>query len=349
MLSRRSVLQLPAAALAAPARKKILILGGTGYLGPATIDAALARGHEVTMFNRGKTRPGLFPNVEKLHGDRDPKVGEGIRSLEGRKWDVVIDNSGFVPRIVSASARLLAPNASRYIYISSISAYASNAEEGADESAKVATVPDPEVEDMGKQMERYGALKALCEQAAEAAMPGRVANVRPGFIVGPDDPSGRFTYWPVRIDRGGEAIAPGSPDDPLQLVDVRDLGAWLVRLAEDGTTGVFNATGPKTRLAWGKVLEACQAAAKTPAKLHWMTAEEVDKRDLQFPIWVPPTGNTRGFHRRSNQRAVAAGLTFRPIAETVRDTLAWYKSQPPEGRTKLAGPTAEQEAAALKS
>src|SRR5205807_6710007 len=194
---------------AAPAKKRILILGGTGFLGPATVEAAVARGHQLTLFNRGKTRPGLFPNVETLLGDRDPQKGEGLNALRNRKWDAVIDNSGFFPREVSASAKLLAPNAQQYIYISSISAYADNSTEGQDETAKLATTPDPTVETITETT--YGPLKALSEKAAADVFSGRTAIVRPGFIVGPDDPSGRFTYWPVRIDRGGEVFAPGAP------------------------------------------------------------------------------------------------------------------------------------------
>ena len=185
------------------------------------MEAAKARGHELTLFNRGKTRPGLFPNVETLLGDRDPKIGEGLNALRNRKWDAVIDNSGNVPRIVTASAQLLAPNVQQYIYISSISAYADNATEGQDESGKLATMADETVERVTGQT--FGPLKVLSEKAAQAALPGRTAVVRPGYIVGPDDPSGRFTYWPVRIDRGGEVLAPGAPGDPVQIIDVRDL------------------------------------------------------------------------------------------------------------------------------
>ncbi|MBI4914063.1 MAG: twin-arginine translocation signal domain-containing protein [Acidobacteria bacterium] len=329
---------------------RILILGGTGYLGPSTIEVALARGHKVAMFNRGKTRPELFPNVEKLHGDRDPKKDEGLKALEKGEWDVVIDNSGYYPRMVGASAALLAPRAKRYIYISSISAYKDNDKEGVDESAAVATIPDPTVETMGKQFENYGALKALCEQAAEKAMPGRTCVVRPGYIVGPDDPSGRFTYWPARFDRGGEVAVPGAPADPIQVIDVRDLGAWLVKLAEDGTTGVFNACGPEKPLAWKRVVEACAKAASKPATPVWMDAEWVAKQEgAQFPIWAPYAGETKGFHTWSNARALKAGLRFRPVEQTVKDTLAWFKEQEKleKGRKRLAGPSPEAEAKLL--
>jgi 2'-hydroxyisoflavone reductase len=347
-LTRRSLLAALSAAplLPAAAKKKILVLGGTGYLGPATIEAALARGHEVSMFNRGRTRPGLFPNVEHLNGDRDPNKDEGLNALRNRKWDAVIDNSGYVPRLVSASAKLLAPNVQQYIFISSISVYADNAKENQDETAKVGTTSDPTVETVTN--DTYGPLKALCEQAASEAFPKRAAIVRPGFIVGPDDPSGRFTYWPVRVDKGGEVLAPGAPTDPIQIIDVRDLGAWLITLIENNTTGVFNACGPKDRLAWGDVLTSCQKAATSANSLTWVPVDWLRKeKGLNFPIWAPYTDDTRGFHTWNNTRAVKAGLKFRPHAETVADTLKWYKSQPADGRTKLAGPAAAREAELL--
>jgi 2'-hydroxyisoflavone reductase len=342
----RSLLTAPAAALAraAAAPKRILILGGTNFLGPATVETALARGHRITLFNRGRTRPGLFPNVEKLQGDRDPRKGEGLKSLEGRTWDVAIDNSGYYPRMVAASAELLAPRVKQYIYISSISCYAGERTENADENAPLATMPDPTLEEMGPDYRYFGALKALCEQAAEKAMPGRTTVVRPGYIVGPDDPSGRFTYWPVRIDRGGEVLAPGTPRDPIQFIDVRDLGAWLVRLAEAGTTGTFNAIGPASPLRWGAFLDTCLKAAANQGRLTWVSADfTAQQKGFEFPIWAPYQGDTRGSHNRSIARALRAGLVLRPAAATVKDTLAWYKSQPPDGRVKLAGPTPEQE------
>ena len=227
----------PTKATAKAGKLKILILGGTGFLGPATIEAAQARGHQVTMFNRGKTRPELFPGVEKLHGDRDPKKGEGLKALEQGTWDAVIDNSAYYPRMVAASAGLLAPRIRQYLLISSISAYKEPNPEAGTEDAALATMPDPTLEDMGKSYEYYGALKALCEQAAQKALPGRTTVIRPGYIVGPDDPSGRFTYWPARFDRGGEVAVPGAPSDPLQIIDVRDLATWLVLLVEQRTLG----------------------------------------------------------------------------------------------------------------
>jgi 2'-hydroxyisoflavone reductase len=331
---------------AAPRKKRILILGGTGFLGPATVEAAKARGHELTLFNRGKTRPGLFPDIETLLGDRDPKIGEGLNALRRRQWDAAIDNSGNVPRIVAASAQLLAPNVKQYIYISSISAYADNSIEGQDENAKLATTPDPTVEKITDQT--YGPLKALSEKAAQEALPGRTAVVRPGYIVGPDDPSGRFTYWPVRVDRGGEVLAPGAPSDPIQIIDVRDLGAWLIALVEQGTIGVFNATGPRDRLAWGDLLEACRKTTTSATTLTWVPGEWIAKQGEEiFPIWAPYFGETRGFHRWNITAAVKAGLKFRPYPQTVADTLRWYQGQAAGGRTRLAGPAPAKEAELL--
>lgn len=354
--NRRQVLQmstalLPGAALAATTPpKRILVLGGTGFLGPAIVEAARSRGHTLTLFNRGRTRPGLFPDIEKRQGDRDPLKGEGLKSLESGEWDAVIDDSGFYPRMVGASASLLAPRVKHYIYISSVSAYREPAPVNGDEEAPLAVLTDPQVEDMGKGFENYGGLKAACEAAAEAALPGRTAVVRPGFIVGPDDPSGRFTYWPARFDRGGEVAVPGAPSDPLQLIDVRDLAEWLVLLVENGTTGRFNALGPAQPMSWGRVIAACQKATPTGGSVTWIPGEFVARQEgISFPIWVPHQGDTRGFHTWQNRRAVQAGLRFRPVEQTVADTLAWYQGQlqEKEGRTRLAF-SPEQEAEVLK-
>ena len=347
-----------------PKPKRILILGGTGFLGPKTIAAAVARGHEVTIFNRGK-REKFLPlevKVEHLYGNRDPNLPaddargpdgkllnpdaapKGLEQLAGRSWDVAIDNSGFFPRMVDASARLLAPKVGRYIYISSISAYDENPANGGDENTKLATLADPTVETMGAQFENYGGLKVLCERAAAAAFADRAAIVRPGYIVGPGDPTDRFTYWPMRIAQGGEVLAPGSPDDPLQWIDVRDLADWLVKLAEEGTTGTFNAVGPTAR--WGDVLDTCVRAAHNDAKLEWVPAPWLADNGMgdedAFPIWNPPTGKLAGMHRWKNARATAAGLTFRPVADTVDAIRAWYPAEV-ERRVRV---TAELAAAA---
>jgi 2'-hydroxyisoflavone reductase len=351
-LGAASLLALPTAKAAQP--KRILVLGGTGFLGPAIVEAAQARGHTLTLFNRGKTRPGLFPNIEKRQGDRDPLKGEGLTSLETGEWDAVIDDSGYYPRMVAASAQLLAPRVKQYLYVSSISCYKEPSPVGGDEATPLAVLADPKVETMGKNFENYGGLKAACEQAAEKAMPGRTTVVRPGYIVGPDDPTGRFTYWPVRFAQGGEIAVPGAPTDPFQLIDVRDLAEWLVHAVETNTTGPFNAVGPAEPMNWGRTVAACQKSAgkpNAPTTLTWISSEFMSKQaDIEFPIWSPYYGDTKGFHTWKNTRAVKAGMRFRPIEQTVADTLAWYQAQlkvEQVARTKLAF-TPEQEAEILK-
>ncbi len=328
------------------ASKTILILGGTGFLGPHVVEAALARGHAVTLFNRGKTRPHLFPNVEKLQGDRDGKLD----ALRGRKWDAVVDTSAYVPRIMKLSAELLAPSVQLYVNISTISVYAKHDRVGADETAPLATVPDPATEEV---KQHYGALKALCEQAAEAALPGRVANLRPGLIIGPGDPTGRFTHWPWRMAQGGEVLCPGDGGTPTQYVDGRDLGAWIVKVIEDGTVGVFNALGPERRITMKEVLDACNAAAGNKATLTWVDAAFLEKHEVspwgEMPMWFDPKGEMAGFGTVSNARAVKAGLTFRPILDTAKDTLAWLPTVPEDKRPKLSssGISREKEAKVL--
>ncbi|HZI10527.1 MAG TPA: NAD-dependent epimerase/dehydratase family protein [Myxococcus sp.] len=334
------------------ARKRILILGGTGFLGPAVVQAAQARGHSLTLFNRGRTRPELFPNVEKLRGDRDPTRGEGLKALQGRKWDAVVDTSGYYPRIVRASAELLAPQVKQYLFISSVSAYASDKTPHEDERGPTATLADPTVESMGKEFEFYGGLKRACEEACEKALPGRVANIRPGYIVGPEDRTDRFTYWPLRFERGGEMLVPGTPADPLQVIDVRDLAEWLVLLIENNTTGIFNAVGPEKPWSMGGVMETCRQVTGKDTKLTWVPADWLEKQgekgDAGLPIWLPPAGTTAGAHLRGNARAVKAGLRFRPVDVTVRDTLSWFKDLPPERQAKLrAGLKPEREAELL--
>lgn len=319
---------------------RILILGGTGFIGPHLVEHATARGHTVTLFNRGKTRPELFPGLEKLRGDRDGKLD----ALRGRQWDGVIDPSGYVPRIVKLSAELLAPNVSQYLFVSSISVFAEDVKPGADESTPVQQLTEPGSEEYkGKN---YGALKALSEQAAEAAMPGRTTTVRPGLIVGPGDPTDRYTYWPVRIDRGGAAVAPGDGSDPVQFVDVRDLTGWMIRCLEAKTAGVFNATGPATRLTMKELIASC----KGPAKAVWiperfLSAEKVEPWS-DLPVWTGAEGS--GFSQIDCRKAIGAGLRFRPVDETARDTLAWWKTLPDERRQKTrAGLSAQREQAIL--
>ena len=313
---------------------KLLVLGGTEFLGRAVVETALGRGHEVTLFNRGRTNPGLFPEAEKLHGDRDGDLG----ALEGRAWDAVVDPSGYVPRVVKASAELLRDSVERYVFVSSVSVYRSFAQRGIDETAPVIELDDPSSEDVNAD---YGGLKALCEHVVEEAFPGRSANVRAGLIVGPHDPTDRFTYWPRRIARGGEVLAPGRPERPVQFVDVRDLGLWIVELAESRTAGTFNATGPDPWTTMGDVLAACRRVAGSEATVTWVDESFLLEREvgqwLELPLWVAESnGDWAHLHEVDVSRAVAAGLSFRPLAETVRDTLAWDSEDTSERRPMAA-------------
>ena len=319
---------------------KLLVLGGTRFLGRAIVDAALERGHEVTLFNRGQTNPELYPELERLRGDRDGDLS----ALAGRSWDAVVDPSGYVPRVVRASAELLAPSVDHYSFVSSISVYRSFSRPDFDESAPLIELEDPSVEDV---QEHYGGLKALCERTVEALFPGRAANVRAGLVVGPHDPTDRFTYWPVRIARGGEVLAPGPPDRRVQFVDVRDLGEWLVRVAEERTTGTFNATGPVPAATFGDLLDECRRVSGTETTVTWVDEDFLLEREvgqwLELPLWLAQNDPDWAHMQEADvSRAVAAGLLFRPLAETIRDTLAWHETRTgarPEGTIALPSPS----------
>lgn len=339
---------------AAPEAEKklsLLILGGTGFLGPHIVRAAVARGHTMTLFNRGKTNPDLFADMETLHGDRNGDLD----ALKGRQWDGVIDTSGYVPKQVADSAGLLAGNVKQYVFISTISVYAMLDKPGMDESAPLAQLPPGVPRDTAEVTgQTYGPLKALCEKAAEEAIPGRVANIRPGLIVGPGDPTDRFTYWPVRVQRGGYVLSPGTPRDPVQFIDARDLAAWVVLTLERGTMGVFNATGPVPAVTIGELLDTCKRESGSEAQFVWVDAETLAQHNVHgwsdMPVWVPPVGDSAGFCRVSVDAAAKAGLTFRGVDATVRDTLAWWKGLAEERRSKLrAGISAEREAEVLKA
>ena len=307
---------------------RILILGGTVFLGRHLAAAALARGHAVTLFNRGKSGPELFPEAEHLRGDRT----NDLSALEGRNWDAVIDTCGYVPRVVRASAERLAGAVERYVFISTVSVYADTSQIGITEEAPTGTTQDPTTEEVTG--ETYGPLKVLCEAAVERALPGRALVIRPGLIVGPHDPSDRFAYWPRRLARGGEVLAPGNPDAPVQFIDVRDLAEWTVRLVESSATGIFNATGPEQPLTMRAVLEACRKVAGTDATLTWIPDDFLLEAKVapysEFPLWIPDDPKHAGFSRMSIRKAFDAGLTFRPLAETAQDTLAWDASLPVE-------------------
>jgi 2'-hydroxyisoflavone reductase len=315
---------------------RLLILGGTGYLGPALVHAAVPRGHTITLFNRGKTNPGMFPELEQLRGDRDGKLD----ALRGREWDAVIDDTGYVPRVVRQTAELLAPAVRRYLFVSSLSVYADEKTLHQSESAARATLPAGE-EGSEEVRKHYSALKAACEDVVTGLYGERATIVRPGYIVGPRDPYDRLTYWVARCDRGGELLGPGNGDDPVQLIDVRDLAEFMLGCVERQVTGAFNATGPAERLTMRGLLGACQEAAGTPSQIVWvpepfLRAQGISPEDESrehLPLWAP--GHALG--QVSISRATNRGLTFRPTVETARDTLAWWKEQPEERRAKLRG------------
>jgi 2'-hydroxyisoflavone reductase len=323
----------------------LLILGGTIFLGRHLVEAALARGHAVTLFNRGQHNADLFPAVEKLRGDRNGDLS----ALRGRRWDAAIDTCGYVPRVVRASSELLADAVGHYTFISSISVYPSLPAPGMDESAPVGTLADESVEEVTG--ETYGPLKALCEQAAEATMPGRVLNVRPGLIVGPDDPSDRFTYWPRRVARGGDVLAPAPPDGLVQVIDVRDLAEWIVRMVETGQTGIYNATGPGDSLTMERLLQECRSVSRSNANLIWVAEEFLLTAGVapwtEVPLWVPARDESMaGFSAVDCSKAIAAGLTFRRLPDTIRDTLVWDAARPAD-RDLRAGLKPEREAELL--
>lgn len=329
--------------LAAQARPlRVLIFGGTGFIGPHFVAALRGAGHKLTLFNRGKRNPGLFPDIETLIGDRDGKLD----ALKGRDWDVAIDDSGYVPRMVKLSAQMLKDHVQHYIFVSSISAYADLTPAGIDEDYKVAVLKDPDVEQV--RDDTYGGLKALCEQIVEQTYAERSAVIRPTYIVGPGDTTDRFTYWPVRVARGGQMLVPGTPADPVQFIDVRDLADFMRLCVEQRIAGRYNACNPPGAVTMGDVLETSRRISGANTTFVWASAEFLDKAKAlesgEIPIWSPPTGEYAGAALVSPARAVAKGLRFRPLETTIRDTLAWHDKRPAAQREKLrAGLTAERE------
>ena len=294
---------------------RLLILGGTVFLGRHLVGEALGRGHAVTLFNRGRTHPDLFPEAHRLLGDRDGDLS----ALEGGRWDAVIDTSGYFPRIVRASAELLASRADHYTFISSVSAYG-DLSVPPHESSAVAKLEDETVEDFGAEFENYGGLKALCEAEVERAFPGRALIVRPGLIVGPHDPTDRFTYWPRRLARGGPVLAPGPPERRTQYIDVRDLVSWLVRMVEERRTGIFNAVNEG--VSWGELLEG--------ADVTWVDDAFLLERGvgewMELPLWLADPA-VAGMDKADVSAAVGAGLAFRPLRDTIRATAEWDASR----------------------
>ena len=325
----------------------ILIIGGTKFLGRHLVDSALARGHQVTLFNRGKTNPNLFPQVETILGDRE----HDLEKLAGRAWDAVIDVAGYLPRIVHLSATGLreAGSVGRYVFISSISAYADFKKIGINESDPVGKIEDETFEEITG--ESYGPLKALCEKTVLDLYGERGLVIRPGLIVGPNDPTDRFTYWPVRVARGGDVLAPEKPEAPVQVVDVRDLADFIIQLIEEKAFGIYNATGPDYELTFGAMLEACKQVSGSDANIKWMSVDFMKQNKVEewsdMPVWVPDNEENQGFSRVDVSKAIKAGLKFRPLAETVRDTLAWANTRPTDHEWR-AGLKPEREEELLK-
>ncbi len=333
---------------------KILILGGTGFTGPHQVRYALSRGHKLTLFNRGR-RPKEWPEaVEELTGDRETN---DYASLKGRKFDVCIDNPTSVPHWVRDVAAVLKGNVDQFIFISTISVYDDGGKIGDDETAPRAKYTGADlmaetIANVRKNMALYGPLKALSEDEAHKQFPGITTVIRPGLIVGPGDETDRFTYWPVRVARGGLVLVP-PPAEPVQFIDARDLAEWTIRMAEAGTVGDFNGHGPATELSMGKLLATMRAVTGNKAEFREAPLDFLEKNKVRgwsdLPVWLPGSGETANFHRRSNAKSIKAGLTFRPIAMTVTDSLDWFRQQPPDRQAKLrAGLSTERETELLK-
>ena len=349
------------AAEPAPDPLKILVLGGTGQTGPHLVRRLIARGHTVTLFNRGRRSQDLFPDVECLVGNRFPEQGEGLTALEaerdaGREWDVVMDVWPHIPRLVEATAELLKDNAGHYMFVSSMSAYADHSQPNQDETAAVGEAPD--ADNTPFTMQLFGPFKAECENRVRRAFPVNHTVYRPGLIVGPRDFTFRGGYWPVRVRRGGTVLAPGSGDDRIQQIDARDLVDFQVLCMERATKGTFNVVGPHPRnpLTMRRYLEACKRVSGSDAEFVWADAEFLGEQGVHpwghMPCWIPAEGDYAGFGSRSISKALRAGLTLRPIDDTVAATLAWIDGLDDEQRrgvTARAGLPAEREAEVLEA
>jgi 2'-hydroxyisoflavone reductase len=325
---------------------KLLLLGGTQFLGYAIAEEAVARGHDVTVFTRGRSASGPPAGVRHLIGDRDG----GMQALEQDSWDAVIDTSGYVPRIVKAGADLLADRVGHYTFISSISVYRDLSRPGACEEDPVLELEDEASEDVAAH---YGALKARCEAVLAERLPGRVLTVRPGLIVGPRDTTDRFTYWPARLARGGDVLAPGPQAAPVQIIDVRDLASWTLSMTEARRTGVFNAAGEAGRVTMQALLELCRSALNPSARLKWADESFLAAQGVgawvELPLWVPRSGETAAFAgimQTNVDKALRAGLEFRPLEATIRDTAAWDAARPAQ-TSRRAGLAPDREAELL--
>ncbi|KEQ23156.1 NAD-dependent epimerase/dehydratase family protein [Paenibacillus tyrfis] len=305
----------------------LLILGGTRFLGRALAETALDRGHTLTLFHRNRHGQDVFPEAEHLIGDRESE----LELLQGRTWDAVIDTCGFVPRVVRSSVELLKERVGHYTFISSVSVYEDLKRLHVKEDAPVATLSDESTEDV---TQHYGALKALCEKAVEDAMPGRALHIRPGLIVGPYDYSDRFTYWPHRIAQGGEVLVPPK-EGRVQVIDARDLAAWIIDLVEKQTVGTFHASGSDSTME--QLVDACSRFSSRPAEFTWVTEPFLREQQvgewIELPLWLQ-SDSLIGLFAMDNTKAFASGLTTRPLIDTVRDTLAWDRSRQSEEKRK---------------
>jgi 2'-hydroxyisoflavone reductase len=333
---------------------RILILGGTGFTGPFQVRYALNRGHKVTVFNRGKTHPGELPKeAEQLIGDRNGQLD----ALKGRQWDAVIDIPTTLPVWVRDAAQILKGNVDRYVFISTTSVYSDNTQPGMDESGPLAKYeradPMKETQETVHRFPLYAPLKVLSEREAEKWFPRKTLIIRPGLIVGPGDESDRFTYWVVRLNRGGEILCPGNPKtDLVQFIDARDLAEWTIRMVEQETTGIFNALGPKSKLTMGELLAGIKTVTNSESRFTWVDTDFLLSQRVspwnEMPVWVAPRGPEQGFSMLSNKKALQKGLTFRPIPDTAKAMLEWFRKQAPERQANLkSGITAERETQVL--
>jgi len=307
---------------------KILVIGGTRFVGRTLVETAIIQGHELTLFNRGKSNPDLFPDLERITGDRDTDLAP----LQGRKWDIVVDTCGYVPRIVKKSAEMLKDSVDRYIFISTINVYADYSRPGIDEDSPLGTMKDETVEDVTG--ETYGPLKVLCENAVKQLYPERFILLRCGLIVGPYDPTDRFTYWPVRVQKGGEVLAPSPPHMQVQFIDVRDLAYFILNLAKNRASGAFNTTGPAEELNMWEFLDTCNTQTGNKTSLTWVSEEFITNNEMDhIPMWTPK--DWRGIFEVNCSKAISAGLKFRPLEETITDTIAWHATRPVDYELKV--------------
>ncbi len=317
---------------------RLLVIGGTRFVGRNFVEVARAAGYDCTLFNRGQSDPSAFPDIEQIRGDRE----KDLSALEGRSFDAVFDPSCYVPQVASMSAQLLAVGTPYYGFVSSLSVYSDGLTPNLDESAELATIPDPTIEDVD---EYYGALKVLCEREIQAVYANRALIIRAGFIVGPHDDVDRLAYWIRRIVRGGEVLAPASPDYPVQMIDARDIALWSLSMIGRGAGGVFNVTGPQPAYGLGEVLDTIKRVTRSDATFTWVPEEFLLEQRVGpwdgLPYWLGP--EWRGTATLNVSKALAAGLTLRPLEETVRDTFDWDRTRPTDLQLRAGIPPEREE------